>query len=124
MKIHINHRERIPKGGNGLAKQIDGGFEWLRCTEDYANIYISSDIDESQATNYVRDLDMRTALATVNYDYEGVHYTREYFNSYPDNVLVVRLTADEKGKIDFTTNIESCMTGISPSIQQMVIRSQ
>ena len=95
--------------------KLMGDLNGYDAPEDYANIYISSDIDESQATNYVRDLDMRTALATVNYDYEGVHYTREYFNSYPDNVLVVRLTADEKGKIDFTTNIESCMTGISPS---------
>ncbi|MEI3150727.1 MAG: glycoside hydrolase N-terminal domain-containing protein [Mediterraneibacter faecis] len=41
---------------------------------------------------------MRTALATVNYDYEGVHYTREYFNSYPDNVMAVRLSADQERK--------------------------
>ena len=58
-------------------------------------------------SNYVRDLDMRTALATVNYDYEGVHYTREYFDSYPDNVMAVRLSADQKGKINFDTNLQS-----------------
>lgn len=45
--------------------------------QDYANLYISADVsDETKAENYVRDLDLRTALATVSYDYEGVHYVR------------------------------------------------
>lgn len=54
---------------------------------------------------------MRTALATVNYDYEGVHYTREYFNSYPDNIMAVRLSADKAGKISFKTNLENLING-------------
>ncbi len=75
--------------------------------QDYANIYIKNkEIDDSKVTNYVRDLDMRTALATVNYDYEDVHYTREYFNSYPDNVLVVRLMADKDAQITFDASME------------------
>lgn len=78
---------------------------------DYANLYISNDQDASKVSNYVRDLDMRTALATVNYDYEGVHYTREYFDSYPDNVMAVRLSADQKGKVSFKTNLENLING-------------
>ena len=74
---------------------------------DYADLFISNDQDDSKVSNYVRDLDMRTALATVNYDYEGVHYTREYFNSYPDNVMAVRLSADQKGKVSFKTNLDN-----------------
>lgn len=94
--------------------KLMGDLNGYDAPEDYANLYISnSGLDESRVTNYVRDLNMRTALATVSYDYEGVHYTREYFNSYPDNVLVVRLTADQKGKINFQTNLENCMTGIA-----------
>ena len=39
---------------------------------DYANLYISTDVsDEAKIENYVRDLDLRTALATVSYDYES-----------------------------------------------------
>ena len=72
----------------------------------HLDLFITNNaIDESAVTNYIRDLDMRTGLATVSYDYDGVHYTREYFNSYPDNVLVVRLTADQGGKINFNTNL-------------------
>lgn len=80
--------------------------------QDYANLYISSNVShESEVRNYIRDLDLRTALATVSYDYEGVHYTREYFNSYPDNVLAVRLAASEKGCITVSVKLEDCTGG-------------
>lgn len=89
--------------------KLMGDLKGYDAPQDFANLYISNDtIDESKIENYVRDLDMRTALSTVNYDYEGVHYTKEYFNSHPDNVLVVRLTADKSGKITFTTNLADC----------------
>ena len=88
--------------------KLMGDLNGYDAPQDYANLYISvPGMDESKVKGYVRDLDMRTALATVNYDYKGVHYTREYFNSYPDNVLVVRLTADKKGALDFSANLEN-----------------
>ncbi len=43
--------------------------------------------------NYVRDLDLNTAISTVSYQVSGVDYTREYFVSNPDNVLVAKLAA-------------------------------
>ena len=107
-----NSYSSVGTGTNGDAmddlNKLMGDLNGYAAPRDYASIFINShDVDESQVTGYIRDLDMRTALATVSYDYEGVHYTREYFNSYPDNVLVIRLTADEKGKIDFDTNLQS-----------------
>ena len=71
---------------------------------DYTNIYLNfsrAGHANNNVENYVRDLDMRTALATTSYDYDGVHYTREYFNSHPDNVLVIRLEADQDAKLTF-----------------------
>jgi len=50
------------------------------------------------------DLDMNTAVSTVNFDHDGVHYQREYFVSYPDEVAVVRLSASQPGKLSFTTS--------------------
>jgi alpha-L-fucosidase 2 len=49
------------------------------------------------ATNYRRDLDIGDALAHVNYSVNGVKFSREYFCSHADDVLVVRLTADKPG---------------------------
>mgnify|MGYP000762655964 FL=1 len=91
--------------------KLMGDLVGYSAPKDYADLYISNNQDSSKVSNYVRDLDMRTALATVNYDYEGVHYTREYFDSYPDNVMAVRLSADQKGKINFDTNLQSLIGG-------------
>ena len=42
-----------------------------------------------------------TATAYCGYRCDGVRYTREYFTSYPDKVLVIRLTADQSGALTF-----------------------
>ncbi len=55
-------------------------------------------------TNYRRDLDIGDALAHVSYESGGVKYSREYFCSHADGVLVVRLTADQPGR--YTGSIE------------------
>ena len=54
--------------------------------------------------DYRRDLDLDTAVATVSYTANGVHFKREIFSSPVDQVIVVRLTADQPGKISFTAS--------------------
>jgi alpha-L-fucosidase 2 len=53
-------------------------------------------------SDYRRELDIETAIARVSYQAGRVFYTREIFSSAPDQVLVVRLTADSKESISFT----------------------
>ncbi|KAA6320040.1 Xylosidase/arabinosidase, partial [termite gut metagenome] len=57
------------------------------------------DTPQLKAENYVRSLDLSTAVATTTYTSDGVTYTREYFASAVDNVIIVRITADKKRKI-------------------------
>ena len=59
--------------------------------------------------NYRRDLTLETAIATVNYTSDGVRYTREVFASFPDNVIVMRLTADKPGRISFVATMKTPM---------------
>lgn len=68
---------------------------------NFAEIYME-DIRHDQPLNYKRELRLNDAISTVSYQYEGVNYTREYFASYPNHVIVVRLKADRPGKISFT----------------------
>jgi alpha-L-fucosidase 2 len=58
--------------------------------------------DAGQAEDYVRDLDIENAVATVGYTLDGVRYTREYFASYPAGVMVMRLSADRAASLDVT----------------------
>lgn len=59
------------------------------------------------ATNYRRELDLETAIAKTTYSYNGVNYTREYFASYPDHVIVVRISADKSGSVGFSAGLDT-----------------
>jgi alpha-L-fucosidase 2 len=54
---------------------------------------------QENATDYYRDLDIQNAIATVSYKANGVAYKREIFSSFPDGVIIVRLTASKPKSI-------------------------
>lgn len=66
---------------------------------------LSLSFSHRNVSHYKRELDISRAVARISYEADGVRYTREYFASYPDNVLVIRLTANQPGQIGFTANI-------------------
>ena len=49
------------------------------------------------ATDYRRELDIGRGVAGVRYRCGGTTFRREYFASHPDQVIVMRLTADKPG---------------------------
>lgn len=53
------------------------------------------------ATGYRRELDIANAIASTSYAVDDVQYTREYFASQPDQVIVIRLSANKPGNINF-----------------------
>jgi alpha-L-fucosidase 2 len=59
------------------------------------------------ATDYKRLLDIHDAVSYVKYTIGQTTYTREVFASYPDKVIVIRLTADKKGQLTFTASLQS-----------------
>ena len=69
---------------------------------NFSETYIDFGHTNSAVTDYVRYLDMKTAVSGVEYTYNDVTYTREYFTSYPDKALVIRLDADTDGALSFT----------------------
>ena len=78
---------------------------------------IDSKVNEGQKyTNYTRTLDLDNSLVTTKYTFEGVDYTREYFISNPGNVMVIRLTASEKGKISRLVAVNSEQTKKTVSV--------
>jgi len=52
-------------------------------------------------SNYYRELDIEKAVTKTSYTVGGVSYTREAFASFPDRVIVIRLTSDKPGTISF-----------------------
>jgi alpha-L-fucosidase 2 len=57
-------------------------------------------------TNYRRELDLNDAIATVQFDRGGVEFKREMFSSAPDQVMVLRLSADKAKQISFDVRLD------------------
>ncbi len=86
--------EMFPKRNSGMIYQPVG------------NLFLQVEGAE-KAANYYRDLNIEKAVATVTYEAGGVHYRREIFSSFTDQVMIVRLTADKPGKISFNAFMDT-----------------
>jgi alpha-L-fucosidase 2 len=73
--------------------------------ETVGNLRLNFD-GHTNYSNYYRELDIENAVAKTVYTVDGVEYTREVFTSFPDQVLVIKLTASENGKISFTAGMD------------------
>jgi alpha-L-fucosidase 2 len=59
------------------------------------------------AADYRRELDMDSALAKVRYKVGDVTFERQAFSSHPDQVIVVRVSADKPGRVTFTATLDT-----------------
>ena len=95
----LTERERIQISENSLSTS---GTTQNAGTTSFTETYLHFNHTYSQVTDYYRDLSLNEAISNVEYTYGGVTYTREYFTSYPDKVMVIKLTASDAGKLTFT----------------------
>ena len=58
-------------------------------------------------TGYRRELNLDNAVFTAEYKVNGVKFRREIFASKPDQVIVLRLTADKPGNLTFDATLDS-----------------
>ena len=63
--------------------------------------------DHQNFSSYKRELDLNDACSRVTYVHDGVTYTREYFASQPDQVIVTHLSADKPGSLSFDIRLTS-----------------
>lgn len=60
---------------------------------------------QKEVTDYSRWLDLKTGITHVRYTVDGVTYNRETFVSTPDQVIVVHLSSNKPGKINFRAQL-------------------
>ena len=60
----------------------------------------------SEIKNYRRSLDVADAVARLDYEQDGVRFTREAFVSAPAEAFVLRLTASAPGRISFDARLD------------------
>lgn len=59
--------------------------------------------------SYRRSLDLDRAVTSVSYRAGGAIFRREVFASHADQVIVVRLTGDQRGSVAFTAKLSSLL---------------
>ena len=60
-----------------------------------------------EVKDYYRELDMETGIVSVKYTEGDVKMTREVFMSYPDHVMVMKVSADKPGKVNVEAKLKS-----------------
>ncbi len=87
------------------------------------NLYLTFP-DSSLIDNYRRDLNLHTAVASVSYEKEEVSYKRELFSSNPDQLIAVKLSADQPGQLSFDLQLNrpSPNKEISVSEKEIVMK--
>lgn len=91
--------ERIQITENSLYDEVTR--KGLRRTglNNFAEVYI--DFEHNKTSHYERGLNLNEGVSYVKYQQDGVKYLREYFTSYPDKVMVIRLSASKPGTLSF-----------------------
>lgn len=72
--------------------------------QSLANLHLFFDHGQ-EITDYERSLNLENSVSTVNFSAKGIKFKREIFSSAPDQVIVIRLTADKPGSISFKANL-------------------
>lgn len=76
------------------------------------NIYIRQNF-KSEPTEYIRELDLNSAVSTTKFMIDSVEYVRELFVSSPAQVIVMRLTASKSGALNFNVEGDTPFEGSS-----------
>ena len=71
----------------------------------FGDLYIDLSQNDT-STSYRRELDISRAVQQITYTSNGTNYKREYFCSFPDQVMVLHFTADKKGAYSTTIHLK------------------
>src|SRR5882724_1317081 len=93
---------------NFTCKGPGSGGGQYGCYQVLGNLHLSFLPGDTNlpVTNYRRKLNLNDAMATVEFNRGGVKFDREMFSSAPDQVMVLRLSADKPGQISFDAQLD------------------
>jgi alpha-L-fucosidase 2 len=82
--------------------------------------------DHEAASDYKRELDLDSAIASVAYTVNGIRFTREVFSSPIDQVIVVSLTASRPGQVTFSVTMTTPQKAAveAESTNDLILRGQ
>ncbi|MDR0844340.1 MAG: glycoside hydrolase N-terminal domain-containing protein [Tannerella sp.] len=102
------YEKKYEEGNRLAAKTLTVGSRSFGSHLPIGDLILTFDYTQTQGAGslnrepgYKRELDLHDALAKVSYQKNGVTFQREYLCSNPDNVIVIKLSADKKAALTF-----------------------
>ena len=71
------------------------------------DLLLNFNLTGDSITDYYRELNMETGIVKTTYTEGNVKMTREVFMSYPDRVMVMKISANKPGKISLEAKLDS-----------------
>lgn len=102
---------RLSEANRLAAISLSGVPESQRHYLPLGDLHLTMTSSAGEITNYRRELDLSEGIVRVSFNKGGFSYTREVFASYPDQILVVRLSSD-------------CPAGLSLDVRLAGIRNR
>ena len=99
-QIQQCYREGRDDEAANLAYQLVGAVDGYGAYQSWGDIYLDYGFENGDYASYERALDMTNAVSTVDFEKDGTKYHREYFVSYPNQVLAMKLTAEGESTMD------------------------
>jgi len=86
------------------AKTMMGNPPGIKSYQSLGELWFDTPITDAE--DYIRSLDLSTAVSSVSFKANNVTYGREIFSSIDNKVVVVHFTAGKKNKISFTLTLK------------------
>jgi alpha-L-fucosidase 2 len=86
-------------------KHLMGNPARIKSYQTLGDLFLDAGNVDADVREYRRELDLDTGVVRVTYRIGDATYTREVFASHPDQVIVMRFTCDQPGKIDLTARL-------------------
>lgn len=91
------------------------------------DLHIRQTLASGEVVGYKRSLDLDSAIVHTSFMQDTVKFTREYFVSYPDRALVIRLESSKPRSLELAVDGDSPWRGVSVesvSDNEFVVKGQ
>jgi alpha-L-fucosidase 2 len=121
-------RKAILEGKSQLAdslisERLFGSSELFGNFTSVGNLNMKFINQEYEPENYLRELDLANATGLIEYELNKIKFRREYFCSYPDRILAMRIYAGSPRQISFDLSMDisqdSCAIDISENFYEV-----
>jgi alpha-L-fucosidase 2 len=100
-RLVLEQGPQDPQVITGLLAQPREGYGSY---QPFGDVFLDGE-EPAQVTGYRRELDLAAGVSRVRYTVGSTTFTREAFASFPDHVIVLRVTADRRRSVSFAVRL-------------------